>query len=319
MPCVHPDGPFSSALTFGLTATDQPGFDMYGPSVPASTAKSLGERFAASYLSNSPGKDWTSAAVHAYEADGLGVVAVWESGATNALGGYSQGVADASVAKSEAASLGEPAARPIFFAVDTDTSWLAVSRYFAGVDHILGTSRVGIYGGYSVVSGAVAAHAVSHVWQTIAWSSGQWSSSACLRQTSINDVLGGAYSVDDDLATCADYGQFNYVAPKPPAPSPSAAEEYQNYPDQAWILDGQTVRERATVETWDLNGCVNPVHREVCVTTRQHLVLLQGRLIALAAQFGWGYGSPVAIGLRNQELYHREIATRPILTWGAGL
>lgn len=188
------------------------GIDFAWGGPPGSVARAHGAHFGVSYLSGTS-KDWTRSKIASYRSAGLGVVSVWETGQKRAVSGYSAGYWDARAASREAAALGQPKGRPIFFAVDTDASAASVAPYFAGVRAAIGKSRTGVYGGYSVVAGLYARGLIGHAWQTLAWSYGHWDGRACLRQTGINRSWFG-YSVDNDLALCADYGQWFNVKPK---------------------------------------------------------------------------------------------------------
>lgn len=84
---------------------------------------------------------------------------------------------------------------------------------------------------------------------------------------------------DDDVSI--DFGLLRLAAPAPPKPKP---DPYAIFPAKKILLFGQRVSERNTVATWWSHGCSNPVHREVCKTTRVHLVWLAGRLELLAEQ-----------------------------------
>lgn len=55
------------------------------------------------------------------------------------------------------------------------------------------------------------------------------------------------------------------------------AQHYERYPVNYWRIDGQRMRERITVQTWDSHKCENPVRRSVCKSTRAHLALLLSR------------------------------------------
>jgi hypothetical protein len=172
----------------------------------------LAVKFVARYLSPDSTKNITAAEVVAYRAAGIATVTVWESTATRALDGYAAGQADAREADAQRAAVGLPADHPIYFAVDTDTTWGSVSAYFAGVISELGIARVGIYGGYNVCQGAVRI-GIPYIWQTPAWSNGLWASRTSIRQEIATVLSGGG---DLDTAETADYGQY----PKPSTPAP---------------------------------------------------------------------------------------------------
>jgi hypothetical protein len=181
---------------------------------PASLV-SLGYKFAARYVSGDPGggKDLSSAEASALTGAGLDIVLVWETSGTDATNGYNQGVSDATGAKSEAASVGQPATRPIYFAVDFDANSAdasSINAYFQGVASVLGLSRTGVYGGYYIVNELFTAGLITFGWQTYAWSGGAWDSRAQVRQTQ-NGVDGD--QLDDDEGVAADFGQWGPGAP----------------------------------------------------------------------------------------------------------
>jgi len=181
---------------------------------PASLV-SLGYKFAARYLSGDPGggKDLTSSEASSLTAAGLDIVLVWETTGTDATNGYNQGVSDATGAKNEAAAVGQPSTRPIYFAIDFDATSAdaaSINAYFQGVASVIGLSRTGVYGGYYIVNELFNAGRVTFAWQTYAWSGGSWDSRAQLRQTQ-NGVDGD--QLDDDEGMVADFGQWGPGAP----------------------------------------------------------------------------------------------------------
>src|SRR5262249_53547601 len=110
-----------------------------------------GKRFAMRYIG--PGTD--SKHLHAAERDalwgaGLDICLLAEQGAQSALGGYPEGVSEARSALAAARALGAPDSVPIYFAVDFDVTagqWPTVAAYLGGCGSVIGTSRVGAYGG----------------------------------------------------------------------------------------------------------------------------------------------------------------------------
>jgi hypothetical protein len=163
-----------------------------------------GAHWVARYFSPDPTKNLTAAEVHDYPAAGLGIVVVWESTGTTPLNGHAAGVADAQAAQAQCVSVGLPADMPIYFAVDTDTTWPQVAPYFQGVMSELGVSRVGVYGGVQVIEGAHAA-GIPFLWQTVAWSGGVWAPYATIQQPGGTTLSGGA---DYDTAEVPDFGQY---------------------------------------------------------------------------------------------------------------
>lgn len=166
--------------------------------------KATGAHWVARYFSPDNTKNLHADEVTAYAAAGLGIVTVWEGTASRALAGFTAGQNDARAAAKQRAAVGLPAEMPIYFAVDTDTTWDAVHTYFAGVASVLGAAHVGVYGGYQVIQGAANA-GYRYLWQTIAWSHGQWCAQATIRQTGGTCLQGSA---DYDQAVVDDFGQF---------------------------------------------------------------------------------------------------------------
>lgn len=193
------------------------------PSV--ATLKKDGVQFVARYLS-SPGasKNLTSSEAKTLSSGGIAIVVVFETTATRAEAGHAAGAADAKEALKEATAAGMPSGRPIYFAVDEDTTvGPHITAYFKGVASVLGVGRTGVYGGYKVVKGLLDAGLVKWAWQTYAWSGGKWDPRAQLEQYSNSHTIDGV-GVDYDRvarATIHDFGQWTVGnVPKPPAPKP---------------------------------------------------------------------------------------------------
>lgn len=180
--------------------------------------KAAGAQFVARYLSPDSTKNITKSEVADYKANGLGVVVVWESSANRMLGGYAAGQADAQAAEVQRAAVGLPSDMPIYFACDFDaqgTQYHTINEYLRGVNDAIGLNRTGVYGGYYVLENVFSAPArAQYGWQTVAWSNGNWSTHANIRQDGSTTLSGGA---DWDTAETADYGQY----PRPQAPTPA--------------------------------------------------------------------------------------------------
>lgn len=137
--------------------------------------KPHGAKFVLRYISNDRSKDLSLAEARRLGAKGVGVGVVYETTAGRAHAGYNAGINDAKAALRRASELRMPGDRPIYFAVDTDTSAARVKAYFQGVNKVMGGSRrVGVYGGYNVVKGLHQMGLTSWQWQTSAWSGGRW-------------------------------------------------------------------------------------------------------------------------------------------------
>jgi hypothetical protein len=108
---------------------------------------------------------------------GLGLV--FEDHTSRCLQGAHAGVEDALFSRGFLQAKGLPVI--LYFAVDSDVDPDAVRPYFAGITSVIG--RQGVYGSYRVVDTLVCGGICSAGWQTAAWSHGQWSVHATIRQT----------------------------------------------------------------------------------------------------------------------------------------
>jgi len=122
------------------------------------------------------------------QANGVDISLVWErkliGQPDRATEGWSAGVADAKYAQVQADSIGL-STHPVYMAVDFDVPDYApgnpdpraklgpVGDYLAGAQSVLGTERMGVYGGYYAVSRALDAGLAHWSWQTAAWSGGK--------------------------------------------------------------------------------------------------------------------------------------------------
>jgi glycoside hydrolase-like protein len=175
----------------------------------------LGKRFAVRYLSyDTSGKNLTKAEADRLSAAGLSIVSNWENAAGDQLGGYNRGAIHASEAARLHKACGGPAGRPIYFSVDFDasTSQLATCyNYLRGAASVIGWDRVGVYGGYRTIN-YMRDRGVKWLWQTYAWSSGQWAAGTHLQQYHNGVKLAGA-DTDLDRAMQTDYGQWGQDMP----------------------------------------------------------------------------------------------------------
>lgn len=227
-----------------------------------------GKRFVGRYL-GAGSKAITQAEYDRLTNAGLEVFFYWEDGAGAALKGRARGVSDAQRAQARLAALRGPSnQRPIYFAVDTDTSADSVRAYFEGVKSVLGKARSGAYGSYRVVTALRAWGLVAFTCQTAAWSGGQWDSKANLRQyridTASGPVLLAGGHVDYVRAYTSNYGQravlLSKPAPKPaPAPEPAPTERryYVVQPgDTLGALAAKYGHSVSTLQGW--NGIADP-------------------------------------------------------------
>jgi hypothetical protein len=176
-----------------------------------------GGHWIAGYFSTDTSKNLNRSNIPPFLSAGIPVVTVWETTTGRATQGRQAGVDDARAAEAERIAAGLPSTHVHHFAVDEDTSWSSVVAYFDGVISVLGVARVGCYGGYPVIVGAHG-HGIRYLWQTVAWSGGQWASFATIRQPG-GMLLGG--SADVDFSEVPDFGQ----TPRPVTPGPTTPSE----------------------------------------------------------------------------------------------
>jgi len=173
--------------------------------------RDAGYTFAVRYLSdNTTGKNLTGPEASALIAAGLAVVVNWESGASDALEGKGRGASDAAEAVRQAAEVGAPVDRPIYFAVDFDATadqQPAIDAYFDGVASVIGVARTGAYAGFGPLQRLFDAGKIAYGWQTYAWSGGRWDLRAQLRQVRNSVVIAGG-ECDLDEAWADDFGQW---------------------------------------------------------------------------------------------------------------
>jgi hypothetical protein len=211
------------------------------PELPA--LKTAGVRFVCRYVSmyaanDGNGKNLLPAEKTAILAAGLPLVIVAEEGATYMLGGYTAGVALAAHADAVVRVLGMPGV-PIYGAADSDfteAQQTPINSCLDGMASVIGRNRTGIYGGYHVVKRALDAGKAQWMWQTIAWSGGQWDPRAHIRQDATMIHAGGV-AADRDDAMFTDYGQWPRPAgPKPAPPVPPAVVLAANPPANLRII-----------------------------------------------------------------------------------
>lgn len=190
-----------------------------------------GKSFACRYLAyGAPsGKFLTAAELADLHFHGVAIVANFESTANRALSGYTAGVSDASDAKTALEALGFPAAAPVYFAVDFNSSagqQAAIDQYLKGAASVLGLPRIGVYGSFALMTRCRANRTASYFWQTYAWSLNHVASWAHIYQWQNGQSIAGA-AVDFDRAMQGDYGQWS------PMPSSGPAQpiggEVQNF------------------------------------------------------------------------------------------
>ena len=176
--------------------------------------------------------------VAALHANGLAVGVVWETTASRAGDGFAAGQADAQEANRQADAIGFPADRPIYYAVDFDTSADVVRPYFDGA-RAAGGRPVGVYGSFRVVEGLD----LDWVWQCAAWSYGKRSGKARLFQK-VGYVLGQTCDENDVLAD--DWGGWH---PDHPTPTPED-EDVTTLPEVQQEFANQDARMKVYLEAF---------------------------------------------------------------------
>lgn len=195
----------------------------YGGGVTTGQILAAGYHFVCRYLSGGNSKDISAAEVANYRKAGIPIVFVWETSGNM----YTQanGVSAAQSAVAELARVGASGAT-VFFAQDVPVaSGTNPVAYMRGVNSVIGVSRSGIYGQYSVVREVLNAGVAAYAWQTSGGSGGLWDNRARLRQVRYNLHVGPAaidvdqaafYNSSTVLTLAHDFGQF----PRPSGSTP---------------------------------------------------------------------------------------------------
>jgi hypothetical protein len=141
---------------------------------------------------------------------GLGMALVFENSTTDWRGGYAGGQASGRRARDHANSIGFPADRPIYMAVDQDVvtpgDFNVMTEYLRGAGSSLGGAYVtGVYGEADVIDRARDAGVATWFWQTVAWSRGRRTAAHLFQHVGTVYVGGVACDVNDVLAD--DWGQ----------------------------------------------------------------------------------------------------------------
>lgn len=162
-----------------------------------------GYRFAIGYVSqDNTGKNITRAQIDALHAAGLAVGIVYEYNPDSAIGGHAQGIVDAGIAVRGAQQLGVPAGTTIYFAVDfniTAGEMETALAYLEGAETVCDSAGygVGVYGGYPLCHYLASQQQGFDMWQTYAWSAGNWEPAAQVRQV-LNGVHEAGANIDLD-------------------------------------------------------------------------------------------------------------------------
>jgi Domain of unknown function (DUF1906) len=192
--------------------------------------KAAGISFVFRYLAtftHIKGKILTLAEAQAISRAGLKIGTVWENGEPTTAEYFTadQGKDDAIAALQVASSRGQPKATPIYFAVDCDLSFDAIStrlfNYFVGLRNGMAESyQIGVYG-----SGLVCEKMTDWALASYSWVAGakDWAgyddflSRATIVQGPLPKALLGIglpeSDSDGDIATTDDYGGFQVSVP----------------------------------------------------------------------------------------------------------
>lgn len=215
------------------------GLDYAGGRPGGRAITAAGYQFVVRYLSDGgpglPGKLLTLAEYQDLQAHGIRVVANWETLADRMRAGYGAGVADAQRADGQVRAVGHPTDRPVYFSADWDATpaeQAEIDDYLRGCASVIGPDRVGVYGGYWVVSRCLDNDTARWAWQTGAWSGGQREQRAHMYQR-IGYATVGGIQCDVNEALQPDYGQHP-VGDVPPVPDPVIGPSvipFMNYGD----------------------------------------------------------------------------------------
>ena len=129
-------------------------------------------QFAGRYL----GADWpsgkgaTARELEALWALGIPAFFFYEAGNDDALEGRETAKRHVEAALKSQRDLRIPESRPVYYAVDVDTTGPQVAAYFEQVKALVGIERTGAYGGYQVIRWLVDNGLISYGCQCSAWS-----------------------------------------------------------------------------------------------------------------------------------------------------
>jgi hypothetical protein len=171
--------------------------------------------FVVRYLSYDPPKNLTPAEAGRWHSLGISIVVVFEATGDRALAGLAAGARDAAAADAQARACGQPAGRPIYFAVDfapVGGQIASVEAYFTGVSTTLGVNRTGAYAGKDMISRLFDKNLIHWGWQTLAWSQQpgwiDWDPRAQLHQIDNDAAFRIRRSFDRNRAMAQDFGQW---------------------------------------------------------------------------------------------------------------
>ena len=139
-----------------------------------------GKRFVCRYLqykgNPDPRKPLTRGEIADYQANGLAIVANFESTSNRMLDGAAAGAADANDARADMLGLGFPVSCPVYFSADFDPQpqYLArIDAYLTAAAAVLGKARVGIYGGIDALTHTRQSGTAAWFWMAAGWGHGK--------------------------------------------------------------------------------------------------------------------------------------------------
>lgn len=151
-----------------------------------------GKTFAMRYLAS----DWRGLTAAEYTnlfSQGVDIGFVSEGSGSDALGGFSAGVAAATKAQAIINANGWPNL-PIYAAIDfgaTGAQMAVIDQFLNGFASVVGRARTGVYGSAAVVAHCQSSGSAVWFWQTYAWSNGVVVSGIHLLQYSNGQTVGG--------------------------------------------------------------------------------------------------------------------------------
>lgn len=184
----------------------------YSAGRPTGAAVKAAQHVGVVRYAGTPGrtKNITRAEYQDMDRQGIGVALVFEDAAGDALKGRPRGVTAAKAIVADAAAIGFPASRPLYFAVDQDITGQmdTVLDYFRGIGSVLGSRPAGVYGEADVLDAVLGAGLAGYGWQTVAWSRGRVAKTRHLFQRA-GQIFVGGIQVDVNDILAADWGQHN--------------------------------------------------------------------------------------------------------------
>jgi hypothetical protein len=215
------------------------GVDYAAGRISGADLKAAGVTFVCRYLSdggpNLPGKQLQPNEATDLRANGISIVANWETTGTMMLGGREQGITDAKTARDWLVKCGGPGGATIYFSADFDAApaqQTQINAYLQGAADVLGgPGHVGIYAGYWVGMRALNAGVCAYLWQTEAWSGGNVDSRVhIIQRNQVGYRTIGGVQCDINQAHQDDIGQWHNSTvtppPPPPVPDPGGPPDY---------------------------------------------------------------------------------------------